>query len=135
VAPGTSLPARGSVSIPLVRTATLTLDLFLDRDEDGERDPAEAPGAEVSITLSDEEGWERTVVADSTGRARVTGLLPGRYAITARPAGRQARAADAEVLMEIELEPGEERAETLAVPLRHRTIRMGGEGFQFFENE
>lgn len=138
VSPGTSLPDRGEAIIPLVRTATLTLHLFLDRDEDGERDPAETVGASASVTLSNGEGWERTVVADDQGHVRITGLLPGHYAITARPAGTPERehATDAEVLMEVELGPGEERADTLAVPLRRRTIRMGGDGggFQFFEN-
>ncbi|MFO7893913.1 MAG: hypothetical protein R6U63_09270 [Longimicrobiales bacterium] len=137
VAPGVSLPTRGDAAIPLVRTATLTLDLFLDRDEDGERDPAEAVGANVTVTLTGDQGWERTVIADARGRARITGLLPGHYAITARPTGQGGRATDAQVLMEVDLEPGESRTEALAVPLRRRTIRMGGDGgaFQFFEND
>lgn len=139
VAPSTTLPARGRVVIPLVRTASVTLDLFLDRDEDGERDSAEDVGGGASVTITAANGWERTVIADDQGRARISGLLPGHYAITARPASRTTRptSPDPEVLLEVELEPGEDRAATLAVPLRRRTIRMGGDrgSVQFFESD
>lgn len=136
VSPRVILPTRGQVHIPLVKTATLTLDLFLDRDEDGQRDPAESVGAGVSVTLTNPEGRQWTVTGDAQGRARISNLLPGRYEITARPPARAGRETDPEVLMEVELDVGEQRETTLAVPLRRRTIRMGGDsgaGLQFFE--
>lgn len=127
LSPHTVLPTRGDASIPLLRTATVHLELFLDRDEDGARDRAESPADGAVVTLTDERGRRRTTTADSTGRVRVTGLLPGHYAVTAQPAGSRS-GDDPEVLMEVELAPGAEVHHTLAVPLRRRTIRMGGEG-------
>lgn len=134
--PHAVLPSRGEASIPLLRAAALQLQLFLDRDEDGEHDNAEGPASGAIVTVTDERGRQRTATADSTGAVHFTGLLPGSYAVTARPASAPAPAEDPEVLMEIELEPGSAAHHTLAVPLRRRTIRMdGGDGggFQFFE--
>ncbi|MDX1675296.1 MAG: SdrD B-like domain-containing protein, partial [Longimicrobiales bacterium] len=137
VSPAAVLPARGDAAIPVLRTATLQLHLFIDRDEDGRRDAAEGPGAGAIVTLTDEHGRQRTVAADSTGTARITGLLPGRYDVTARPASATPRPGEPRILMEIELEPGSEAHHTLPVPLRRRTIRMGGDdgGFQFFDSD
>lgn len=126
--PRTVLPTRGRAAIPLLRTATLHLDLFLDRDEDGQRDHAETPGSGAAVTVTDERGRQRTATADDSGTVRISGLLPGRYAVTARPAAAPARGGrEPEVLMEVELAPGAEVRHTLAVPLRRRTIRMGGD--------
>lgn len=137
LSPAAILPSRGEASIPLLRTATLHLDLFLDRDEDGERDLAESVGNGVVVTLTDDRGRRRTVTADTAGQARISGLLPGHYAVTAKP-GDAGAAANPEVLMELDLQPGAEAHHTLAVPLRRRTIRMGGDtggGFQFFQEQ
>ena len=134
--PRAVLPTRGEASIPLLRVAALQLQLFLDRDEDGERDNAEGPAEGAIVSVTDEHGRQRTATADSTGTVHITGLFPGSYAITARPASAPAPDQEPEVLMEIELEPGSAAHHTLPVPLRRRTIRMdGGEGggFRFFE--
>lgn len=121
------LPTRGRAAIPLVRTATLQLQLFLDRDEDGVRDAAESVGSGVSVVATDQEGRRRSTTADEDGIARLTGLVPGRYAITARPNDRRGGDVEPQVLMEVDLAPGGEVLHTLAVPLRRRTIRMGGD--------
>lgn len=136
VSPRAVLPARGQASIPLLQTATLTLQLFLDRDEDGAWDPAESPGHEVMVTLTDGRGRKRTATADTAGTIRFSGLPPAHYAVTARPASSARRGENPEVLLEIDLEPGAEVHDTLAVPLRRRTIRMGGDrgGFESFED-
>ena len=137
LSPAAVLPTRGDAAIPVLRTATLQVHLFIDRDEDGRRDDAEGPGAGAIVTLTDEHGRQRTVAADSTGTARITGLLPGRYDVTARPASATPRQGEPRILMEIELQPGSELHHTLPVPLRSRTIRMGGDdgGFQFFDSD
>lgn len=129
VSPDAVLPTRGSASIPLLRTAILRLTVFLDRDGDGEQDTAESAGEGVVITLTDPRGRQRTVTADSTGVVRLSGLVPGRYTITARPPGAPTRPGqEPEVLTEVELDPGATVDETLPVPLRRRTIRMQGDG-------
>ena len=136
LSPGAVLPTRGDAAIPVLRTATLQLQLFLDRDEDGQRDAAEGPGVAAVVTLTDDRGRQRTVAADSTGTARITGLVPGRYDVTVRPASATRTTDEPRTLMQVELEPGSEVHHTLAVPLRSRTIRMNGDGgFEFFRQD
>jgi hypothetical protein len=135
LAPGANLRSRGSMDVPLLRTATLELETFLDRNEDGLRDPGEEAGADVLITLTDAEGRQRTATADARGKVRIAGLLPGSYSVTARPPGdRDVAGRDPVVLMEIELAPGAIVTHVLPVPVRSRTIRMGpgSEGLNFF---
>lgn len=125
VSPDVVMPTRGEVSIPLLRTATLRLTVFLDRDGDGEMDTAESAGDGVVVTLTDSRGRQRSVTSDSTGIVRLSGLIPGRYTVTARPPGAAERPGQQpEVLTEIDLDPGATVEETLPVPLRRRTIRM-----------
>lgn len=139
VSPDAVMPSRGDASIPLLRTATLRLALFLDRDGDGEKDTAESVGDGAVVTLTDAFGRQRTGTADSTGIIRMSGLIPGRYTVTARPPGTTMEPGqEAEVLTEIELLPGETIQQTLPVPLRRRTIRMESGnpgGLQDFELE
>lgn len=135
LSPRAELRSRGTLEIPLVRTATLELQTFLDRNEDGRWDPGEEAGAGVEITVTGEDGRQRTAMANREGQARISGLLPGRYTITARPPGeRKVPGRDPIVLMELELTPGVTSTHTLPVPVRSRTIRMGpgSEGFQSF---
>ncbi len=134
LSPDVVLPARGAAAIPVLQTATLRLDLFLDRDGDGTRDPAESLGSGVVVILTDARGRQRSATADEEGSVRISGLLPGHYTVTARPAGQEQGRREAQVLMEVDLAPGAEASHTLAVPLRGRTIRMSDEpgGFQIF---
>lgn len=127
LAPDVVLPARGAAAIPVLRTATLRLDVFLDRDGDGTRDPAESLGSGVVVVLTDARGRQRSATADEEGRVRISGLLPGHYTVTAHLAGQDQGRREAKVLMEVDLAPGAEASHTLAVPLRRRTIRMSDE--------
>lgn len=124
--PGVSPADRGRLAVPLIRSASVDLALFLDRNGDGRRGPGEEPAAGAVVTLTDDGGAQRTVAADGAGRARVAGLVPGRYRITARAAGDRTAASEPPVLLELTLVPGEAAAAAVGVPPRSREIRMGG---------
>jgi hypothetical protein len=127
--PGTVLPSRGTVDIPLVRTGVLDLRLFLDRNGDGRWDPAESAAAGAVVTVTDARGARRTAVAGPDGQVRLAGLAPGRYAVAARVGdGRLQEGPDPPIRLELDVEPGETTSATVGVPPHTRAIRMNGGG-------
>jgi hypothetical protein len=121
VATGTELPTRGTASIPVVRTASLELRIFLDRDGDGLMGDGEEFAGGAVVTIRDAAGHARDAVVDRVGRVRFGGLSPGRYSLTIhRPNGRAA----APFEMDIVLDAGVSEQIMMGIPYRGLPIRL-----------
>jgi hypothetical protein len=120
--PGTELPARGIATIPVVRTASLELRVFLDRDGDGAMGDGDEFAAGAIVTLRGGTGTPRDAAVDGAGRARLGSLPPGTYVLTIRrPNGRGNGAAfEAEIV----LDPGARETMTIGIPYRSLPIRL-----------
>jgi hypothetical protein len=121
VAPGVELPTRGVATIPVARTASLELRVFLDRG-DGMVGEGAGFATGAIATLRDATGTERDAAVDAAGRARFGGVVPGTYVLTIRrPNGRGNGAAfEAEVV----LEPGARESMVIGIPYRSLPIRL-----------
>jgi hypothetical protein len=117
---GVYLPNTGSVDIPIVRTAVLELEVFLDRDGDGVMDDVERHAEGAIVSLIDANGRPRDATADAEGRVRFGNLEPGDYTLRVR------RSVPGEPPFESHLtvKPGSHVQHTVAVPLRGREIRL-----------
>ncbi|HUG40069.1 MAG TPA: hypothetical protein VMM12_06280 [Longimicrobiales bacterium] len=121
------LPAAGYVEIPVIRTAALELELFLDRDGDGEMDGAEAFADGAVVSLRDAAGRTRDAATDERGRVRFGSLPPGLYTLlvyTPGIAGRPSQPLE----IPLTIEPGTTLERRIAVPPRRREIRMPAGG-------
>lgn len=116
---GAYLPSSGNVQIPVIRTATLELELFLDRDGDGAMDDAEAVADGAAVTLIGPRGRSRDGTADQAGRIRFSALEAGDYTVRIlRPGGTRPFES------RLTLSPGARVTRTLAVPAWGREIRL-----------
>lgn len=120
-----ALPAAGYVEIPVVRTAALEIQLFIDRDNDGERDTAEDPASGVVVSVTGPDGRTRDVAADARGSLRLNGLTPGHHTLRIHPPATR-RTGGPPIEVELDVPPGGTVSRTIAVPLRQREIRIGG---------
>lgn len=116
------LDQAGFIQVPLVRATSLELVLFLDRDNDQERDPIETPAERAVVRLIEPGGRTRSAIADTQGRVRFASLPPGDYTISILPAGATPRDP---VEIQITIPSGQTVHRTIAVPLRQREIRIG----------
>lgn len=112
------LPERGTVAIPVVPTASLQLQLFLDRDGDGVKDEVETAADGVTVSVDGPRGSTRFGSTDGTGRIRFTGMEVGEYTV------RIERPGTAPHEIRVTLEPGDRTIRTVAVPARTRRIRL-----------
>ncbi len=119
------LPAAGYVEIPVVRTGALDLTLFLDRDNDGERDDREAAADGVVVSVIAADGRSRDVAADADGHVRLNALTPGSYTLRIHPPATR-RTGGPPLERNVTIPPGDTIRLTTAVPLRQREIRMPG---------
>lgn len=120
--PGVPLPATGRVDVPIHRTGSLRLDLFLDTDGDGARTAGErsAPGA--SIELIDDRGRTRTATTDANGTIEFRALSPGTYGVTAYALRGQATVTARTI--EIRIEAAADERLDVPVPFRPMEIRF-----------
>lgn len=119
VTPGAEIPREGETAVPVMRTAGLELELFLDRDGDGRRDRGEPPAADAVVTVVDDRGRERVAEADPSGRVSLTGLPPGPYTVRVHlPETRRRLAVDEELRVELAAGAGVSRSVPLAHELR-----------------
>lgn len=118
------LPIAGTVDVPVVQTASLELDLFIDLNNDGARDPAEQPATGVVVSLINAAGASQDAVADGQGRVRFGAVSPGAYTVRVYRAASGNQAA-APVQVDITLLPGAHVSTAVAVPAHSRQIRMG----------
>jgi uncharacterized repeat protein (TIGR01451 family) len=65
-----------------LRTGSIAGTVYVDANNDGIRNPSEAPLAGVVITLTSSTGFTTTATTDAAGNYSFTGLLPGTYTIT-----------------------------------------------------
>ncbi len=118
-------PAEGRVDLPVIRAATLTLDVYEDYDDDGLRGPREPGLTGALVRVEDAAGGVRWSGLGADGRATITGLPPGRLRVTVHIPARGPRRASEEPFV-LFLEPGEAgRLEVPAGPSARR-IRFGG---------
>lgn len=118
---GIDLPNRGRTGIPVIRTASVELRLFLDRNGNERLEQLEDFAAGALVALEHEDGVTRDAVADGGGRVRFDGLPAGSYTVTIDPPrGRNSRPVE----LEIVLHPGAAEQRTVAIPLRSMEIRM-----------
>jgi hypothetical protein len=121
VATGTELPSRGTATIPVVRTASLELRIFLDRDGDGLMDDGEEFAAGAVVTILGAAGRARDAAVDRGGRVRFGSLTPGRYSVTIhRPNGRAAVPVETVVV----LVAGANEQMMVGIPYRGLPIRL-----------
>ncbi len=118
------LPIAGSIDIPVVQTASLELDLFIDLNNDGKRDPAEQPATGTVVSLINASGASQDAVADDQGRARFGAVSPGTYTVRVYGAAN-GQQAGSPVQIQVTLNPGAHVSTTVAVPAHSREIRMG----------
>lgn len=121
------LPISGIVDVPVVETASLELDLFLDRNGDEIRDPGEDPAGQAVVSIIDARGNHRDVLADNDGHVLFGAVSPGSYEIRVYQKVGSGRSG-ATTQFEITLEPGAHLSRTVAVPAHVRQIRMGAGG-------
>jgi hypothetical protein len=118
------LPIAGTVDVPVVHTASLELDLFIDLNNDGTRDPAEQPAAGAVVSLINASGASQDEAADNDGHARFGAVSPGTYTVRVYRAATGGQAGTP-VQVKITLLPGAHVTTTIAVPAHTRQIRMG----------
>lgn len=119
VTPGAEIPREGEAAVPVMRTAGLELELFLDRDGDGRRDEDEPPASGAVVTAVDDRGRERVAEADPSGRVSLTGLPPGPYTVRVHlPETRRRLAVDERFRMELAAGAGTARSVPLEPELR-----------------
>jgi hypothetical protein len=118
------LPIAGTVDVPVVHTASLELDLFIDLNNDGTRDPAEQPAAGTVVSLMNVSGASRDAVTDEDGHARFGAVSPGTYTVRIYRTANGGQAGTP-VQVKITLLPGAHVSTTIAVPAHTRQIRMG----------
>lgn len=124
VPPSARLRSQGRVEVPLVRTAALTLVLFVDADGNGERGEAELPSeGAVTVTLTAADGRARDAAPGADGTVRMDALLPGSYTLTVRmlvPGTARERREE----RTLKLEPGEDARHEVPLPRAQREIRF-----------
>lgn len=118
------LPIAGTVDVPVVHVASLELNLFIDLNDNGARDPAEQPAAGTVVSLINAGGASRDAAADDNGHVQFGAVPPGTYSVRIyrSVAGGQA---GAPIQIQITLMPGAHVNRTVAVPAHTREIRMG----------
>jgi hypothetical protein len=125
VPPDLHLARTGTVAIPLIRTGSLELNLYLDRDHDAIRDPGESPARGALVSLRDARGRARDAVVDSEGRVRFGGLEPGPYLVLVFLVGN-GRTSPRPLREAVEVRPGENLVSEIALPPHQRRIRIRG---------
>ena len=122
VVPGTGgVAGRGRAEIAVVRTASLELRVFLDRDGDGTEDPGEEAAVGSLVSLVDAAGTTRDALTDAAGRVGFSGLRPGGYRVRIiRTNARGGQTLDIDLV----LTPGANERRTVAAPFRSLEIRM-----------
>jgi len=126
VAPAAFRPGpHGLVDLPVVRLSQLQLRLFRDYDGDGARGGAEPPAPDLLVTLVQAStGGERVLQASSRGELLLSGIEPGIWRLIVE--GHADRTGSSERVERIvEIAPGADLQETVAVRFRRREIRFG----------
>lgn len=118
-------PSIGHADIPVIRTASLTVGLFLDDNGNGHRDAGEtvAPKGTV-LTIRDAHGRTRVGAADADGHVVFDALPPGHYTLTVEGASAYGITPKPTTLR-LQLAPGASLIIDAPVPVVHRAIRIG----------
>lgn len=117
------IPSSGHVEIPLIRTASVELRVFVDRDGDSTRDSSEVSAEGVTISLQGATGHSREAVSDADGYVRFRGLEPGTYTVQAHPLQADRPSAQP-IQVEVEVAPAQNLVRQIALPAYQRPIRI-----------
>lgn len=112
-------PGR-EMEIPVVQTAGISLEFFLDANGDGVRSAAEVPAAGVRITLEAQDGTAYAETTDAEGRIQIRAMPPGAY--VARIAAGQGVEA---IEFEVQLTSGKQHEQVIPLRVPTREIRFG----------
>jgi hypothetical protein len=112
-----------AIQIPVIRTGSLELTIFFDRDGDGRFQDQDQPAAGAVAVLTGSQGnmWE--TVADRHGTVRFRALPPGEYVLHVyRPGADPGRLRPH--VRELVVAPGSATREMIPLPHRHLEIRV-----------
>ena len=112
-------PGKG-MNIPVVQSAGVSLEFFLDGNGDGVRDEFEAAVAGILVTLEAADGTSYAEIANEAGRIDIRAIPPGVYLV---------RVADGQgvqpVEVELQLTSGGHAEQVVPLRTPAREIRFG----------
>ncbi len=75
------VPTAPHIGVPIVPATALEIEVFLDEDGDGIRDPGENALSDVSVSLVNEPGSAWALKTGRDGTVRLNSLRPGQYSV------------------------------------------------------
>lgn len=121
--PDFRIAPRGHVDIPLVRSASVTLSLFVDANADGLRNDGVALSDGIFVTLTDSAGRSLDAAPNPNGDVTFPAVLPGRYTVTIQLPFNAPRAATTRTF-EMSVQPGERIVRDVPLPVLRREVRF-----------
>jgi hypothetical protein len=115
------VPTASHIGVPIVPSTSLEIEVFLDEDGDGFRDPDEDPLPDVSLSLVNEPGSAWALQTDRTGTTTLRSLRPGEYLVEIVPESLpwRAQAPDPTPVRLLGGQTGRVR-----IPIRTRTVKF-----------
>ena len=122
--PDFNIAPHGHVDIPLVRSASVTLSLFVDANADSVRNDGVTFSPDgIFVTLTDAAGRSLDTAPNANGDAIFAAVLPGRYTVTIQLPSNGPRAASTRTF-ELNVPPGARIVRDVPLPVLRREIRF-----------
>ncbi|MBK5097828.1 MAG: hypothetical protein JJE01_08600 [Gemmatimonadetes bacterium] len=86
------VPTAPHIGVPIVPSTALEIEVFLDEDGDGVRDPGENTLSDISVSLVNEPGSAWALRTGRDGTVRLNSLRPGQYSVEIVPESLPSRA-------------------------------------------
>jgi len=123
VPPDARIPPHGHVNIPLVRSASVTISMFVDANADSIRNDNLALPDGIFVTLTDSAGRSLDTAPGSNGDAIFPAVLPGLYTVTIQLPSNGPRAASTRTF-DLNVPPGALITRDVPLPILRREIRF-----------